>query len=192
MRTSKIIRNTKETNLDMEINVDGDGKAKVSSGIGFFDHMLNLLSFHSNFDLNFNITGDLDVCDHHMVEDVGIAFGILFKDALGEKKGIKRYSTVFLPMDETLAMISLDISGRPYLHFEGEFKREEIGSFSTEMVEEFLRAFAYNSGITLHVRILYGSNDHHKIEAIFKGLGQALKDAVNIIDDKIPSSKGIL
>lgn len=192
MRASKIIRNTKETQLDLKLNLDGRGSSSINSGIGFFDHMMDLLAFHSGIDLDFKIKGDIEVCDHHMIEDVGIAFGILVKEALSEKVGIRRYSTVFLPMDESLVMVSLDISGRPYLHFEGEFKRESIGSFSTEMVEEFLRAFAFNAGMTLHVRILYGTNDHHKIEGIFKALGKTLKEAIEIVGNSVPSTKGVL
>ena len=192
LRTSVISRNTNETEINMKIKLDGEGIGEINTGVGFFNHMLNLLAFHSKFDLDIVSKGDLEVCDHHTIEDIGIALGSCLKEALGDKKGIKRYSTVFLPMDESLVMISLDISGRAYLHFEGEFRREKVGDFSTEMVEEFLRAFAYNSGITLHVRVLYGTNDHHKIEAIFKGLGRALREAVEISGNNIPSSKGVL
>ncbi|MEG0296519.1 MAG: imidazoleglycerol-phosphate dehydratase HisB [Clostridium sp.] len=191
-REAIIVRKTNETDIALSLELDGTGIASVQTGVGFFDHMIKLLVFHSGFNLDVKADGDLEVCDHHMVEDVGIALGKLFNSALGEKLGIKRYSSMFLPMDETLVMIALDISGRPFLHFEGDFKREKIGDFSTEMVEEFLRAFAFNAGITLHVRILYGTNDHHKVEAIFKALGRCLKEASQINGISVPSSKGVL
>lgn len=191
-REAKVIRNTNETQIELDLNIDGTKNAKIVTEVGFFNHMLELFTFHGGFNLDLKAKGDVWVDDHHLVEDVGISLGLAFKEALGDKKGIKRYSTVFLPMDETLAMISLDISGRPYLHFEGEFNRENIKDFSTEMVEEFLRAFAFNAGITLHVRILYGVNDHHKVEAIYKGLGRALKEAVKVEGDDLPSTKGML
>lgn len=194
MRVAEIERNTNETKIKLKINLDGSGKTDIKTGVGFFDHMLNLLCFHGNIDLDLNAEGDLEVCDHHMVEDVGIALGKCFLDALGDKKGILRYGNFFLPMDETLAHVSLDISGRPYLHFECDFKREKIGEFSSEMVVEFFRAFAFNSGITLHARVLYGENDHHKAEALFKALGRALKEAKTIDKNNmvIPSTKGLL
>lgn len=194
MREAQIERNTNETKIKLKINLDGSGKTDIKTGVGFFDHMLNLLCFHGNIDLDLNAIGDLEVCDHHMVEDVGIALGKCFLEALGDKKGILRYGNFFLPMDETLAHVSLDISGRPYLHFECDFKREKIGEFSSEMVVEFFRAFAFNSGITLHARVLYGENDHHKAEALFKALGRALKEAKTIDKNNmvIPSTKGLL
>lgn len=191
-RISSLTRNTSETNVKLNINLDGNGKSNINTEVGFFNHMLSLFSFHSGVDIELLAKGDLNVCDHHLVEDVGIALGVAFKEALGNKQGIKRYSTVFLPMDESLAMVSLDISGRAFLHFDSEFKRNEIGSFSTEMVEEFMRAFAFNAGITLHIKVLYGTNDHHKIEAIFKGLGRVIKEAIEVSGEIIPSSKGIL
>ncbi|MEQ8196888.1 MAG: imidazoleglycerol-phosphate dehydratase HisB [Clostridiaceae bacterium] len=195
IRTYKCSRETKETQIKLEINLDGSGNSEINTGVGFFDHMLTLLSFHSDFDMKIEAVGDLYVDDHHLVEDTGILLGKALKKALGDKKGIKRYGTFFLPMDEALAMVSLDISGRGFLHFESEFSRETLGNFSTEMVKEFFRAFAMNSEITLHGRVLYGENDHHKIEALFKGLGRALKEAVSMDDknmDRIPSSKGDL
>lgn len=191
-RVSQIKRKTNETNIALEILLDGDGTSNIQSNIGFFNHMINLLAFHSNININLNADGDIDVCDHHLVEDVGIALGKCINEALGDRRGIKRYGTFFLPMDETLVMVSLDISGRSYLHFEGDFKRENIGSFSTEMVKEFFRAVAFNAGITLHIRVLYGENDHHKIEGIFKAFGRALREAITIEGNSIPSSKGIL
>lgn len=194
MREASIERNTNETKIKLKINLDGSGKTSINTGVGFFDHMLNLMAFHGNMDLEVKAKGDLEVCDHHMVEDVGIALGKCFLDALGDKRGIRRYGNFFLPMDETLAQVALDISGRPFLHFDCEFKRESIGTFSTEMVLEFFRAFAFNSGITLHARVLYGENDHHKAEALFKALGRALREAKDVDKDNmaVPSTKGML
>ncbi|MBU3103718.1 imidazoleglycerol-phosphate dehydratase HisB [Clostridium gasigenes] len=193
-RISKIERITNETSIKLKINLDGEGNSSIDTGVGFFDHMLTLLSFHSGIDIDLDVRGDIEVCDHHLVEDVGIALGKCVNEALGNKMGIKRYGTFFIPMDESLVMVSLDISGRSFLHFEGEFKRESIGNFSTEMVKEFLRAFAFNAGITLHGRVLYGENDHHKIEGLFKALGRALKEAISIGDRAhlLPSSKGMI
>lgn len=194
MREAKLERNTNETKIKLNINLDGSGKTSINTGVGFFDHMLNLMAFHGDFDLQVEAKGDLEVCDHHMVEDVGIALGQCFLEALGDKRGINRYGNFFLPMDETLAHVALDISGRSFLHFECEFMRESIGDFSTEMVKEFFRAFAFNSGITLHARVLYGENDHHKAEALFKALGRALKEAKYVNKDNmvLPSTKGML
>lgn len=194
MRSGKIERETKETKIFVEINLDGAEKTEIKSGIGFFDHMLNLFAAHGQFDLKVFCEGDLEVDGHHSVEDIGICLGLAVKNALGDKRGITRYGTFFLPMDETLALVSLDISGRPFLVFDGGEFAPMIGNFDTELVEEFLRAFAFNAGITLHVKILYGKNSHHKVEAIFKALGHALRIAVNR-DEKnnsIPSTKGIL
>ena len=194
MRIGKINRATNETRIDVELNLDGAGKAEISSGIGFFDHMLNLFAAHGQFDLKVACAGDLEVDGHHSVEDIGIAMGAALKAALGDKRGITRYGTFFLPMDETLALVSLDISGRPFLVCEVGELAPTIGAFDTELVEEFLRAFAFNAGLTLHVKILYGKNSHHKVEAIFKALGHALRTAV-AHDDKItgiPSTKGAL
>ena len=194
MREANLERNTNETKIKLKINLDGSGKTSIDTGVGFFDHMLNLMAFHGNMDLEVKAKGDLEVCDHHMVEDVGIALGKCFLEALGDKRGIRRYGNFFLPMDETLAQVALDISGRPFLHFDCEFKRESIGTFSTEMVLEFFRAFAFNSGITLHARVLYGENDHHKAEALFKALGRALREAKDVDKDNmvLPSTKGML
>ena len=191
-RISQINRKTNETNTILDIDLDGEGISNIQTNIGFFNHMIDLLAFHSNININLNAEGDIDVCDHHLIEDVGIALGKCMNEALGERRGIKRYGTFFLPMDEALVMVSVDISGRSYLHFEGDFKRENIGDFSTEMVKEFFRAVAFNAGITLHIRVLYGENDHHKIEGIFKAFGRALKEAITIEGNSIPSSKGVL
>lgn len=192
MRVAELTRNTKETKITARLNLDGDGTSNIDTGIGFFNHMLTLFAFHSGFDLDVQAKGDLDVCDHHTVEDIGIMLGDLLTSALGDKKGIARYGNFFLPMDETLAQVTLDISGRPYLVYNCELKRDSIGTFSCEMVSEFLRAFANHAQVTLHVNILYGENDHHKVEAIFKALGRALAQAVKVEGDRLPSSKGVL
>lgn len=193
-REASIERNTKETKIKVAIKLSGSGNINIDTGVGFFDHMLTLLAFHSNIDLEVIAKGDLYVDDHHMVEDVGIALGTVLKDALGSKEGIKRYGTAYVPMDEALGFVTLDFSGRSFLVFNAEFKSERAGSFSTEMVEEFFRALAFNAGITLHCNVLYGKNDHHKIEALFKAFGRAMKEAITI-DESIKgvlSSKGVL
>ena len=194
MREGSIFRETNETKIDLKINLDGSGKTEIDTGIGFFNHMLNLFAAHGQFDLNIQCDGDLEVDGHHSVEDIGIALGAAIKNALGDKRGINRYGSFFLPMDESLALVSLDISGRPFLVYDAGELAPMIGNFDTELTEEFLRAFAFNAGITLHVKILYGKNSHHKVEAIFKALGHALRIAVDY-DEKntgIPSTKGIL
>jgi len=192
MRQAEITRTTKETDITLSLDLDGNGETSIATGIGFFDHMMELFAFHSGFSLSMQAKGDLQVCDHHTVEDCGIALGECFKQALGDKKGIARYGNVTLPMDETLAQVVLDISNRPYLVYHCELNRESIGNFSCEMVSEFLRAFANHAQITLHVNVFYGENDHHKIEAVFKALGRACKAAVQITSDVLPSSKGVL
>ena len=196
MRSGNVIRETRETKIDLTIDLDGSGRADVESGIGFFNHMLTLLAAHGRFDLVLNCDGDIEVDGHHSVEDIGIALGQAVHKALGDKKGITRYGTFFLPMDETLVMVSLDISGRPFLVSDaGGEMAPMIGQYDTELTEEFLRAFAFNAGITLHVKVMYGTNSHHKVEAIFKALGRALHAAVKInpeTADEIPSTKGML
>ena len=196
MRSGNVIRETRETKIDLTIDLDGSGRADVESGIGFFNHMLTLLAAHGRFDLVLNCAGDIEVDGHHSVEDIGIALGQAVHKALGDKKGITRYGTFFLPMDETLVMVSLDISGRPFLVYDaGGEMAPMIGQYDTELTEEFLRAFAFNAGITLHVKVMYGTNSHHKVEAIFKALGRALHTAVKInpeTADEIPSTKGML
>ncbi|MCF0105223.1 MAG: imidazoleglycerol-phosphate dehydratase HisB [Holdemanella sp.] len=192
MRDALLERNTKETRIKLSIHLDGNGQSNIDTGIGFFDHMLTLFAFHSGYDLDIYAKGDLEVCDHHTIEDCGILLGCAFKEALGDKRGIARYGSMMLPMDETLCNVTLDISGRPYLVYNCETKRESIGMYSVEMTEEFLRAFAFSAGITLHVNVYYGTNDHHKIEAIFKALGRALKQATMVVSDTIPSSKGVI
>ena len=199
MRVGKIFRETRETKVDVEINLDGnenriDSENQIDTGIGFFDHMLNLFAAHGNFYLAVTCAGDLEVDGHHSVEDIGICLGTAIKKALGDKRGINRYGTFFLPMDETLAFVSLDISGRPFLICELGDLAPMIGNFDTELVEEFLRAFAFNAGITLHAKILYGKNSHHKVEGIFKALGHALRIAVDINEKVhgVPSTKGVI
>ena len=196
MRSGNVMRETKETKIDLTIDLDGTGRADVESGIGFFNHMLTLFAAHGRFDLVLNCAGDIEVDGHHSVEDIGIALGQAVQKALGDKKGITRYGTFFLPMDETLVMVSLDISGRPFLVYDaGGAMAPMIGQYDTELTEEFLRAFAFNAGITLHVKVMYGTNSHHKVEAIFKALGRALHAAVKINPEtagEIPSTKGML
>ena len=194
-RTGKVIRTTMETVVDVQLNIDGEGTADIDTGIGFFDHMLNLLASHGRFDLKVKADGDLEVDGHHTVEDVGIALGQAMMDAAGSKKGIARYGSFFLPTDETLALVSLDFSGRPLLVYDvGGPMTPLIGDYDTELTEEFLRAFAVNAGLTLHVKLFYGTNSHHKVEAIFKGLGHALRIALT--DDPrvegVMSTKGVL
>jgi len=192
MRTAEKRRTTKESDIFVQINLDGNNSTEISTGIGFFDHMLELFAFHAGISLKLQAKGDLQVCDHHTIEDCGIVLGECIKEALGDKKGIQRYGSFLLPMDEALVQIALDISNRPFLVYHAEIKRELIGSFSCEMVSEFLRALVNQAGITLHVNVLYGENDHHKIEAIFKGLGRAFKQAICITSNELPSTKGML
>ena len=195
MRTASISRKTGETDISVSIALDGSGDARISSGVGFLDHMLTLFARHSLFDVTVTCKGDLEVDQHHSVEDIGIALGQAFRDALGDKKGIVRYAHSYLPMDETLSRVAVDVSGRPYLVFRTEFEREKIGTFDTELVREWFQAFAINAGITLHVETLYGLNAHHIAESCFKGLARALRTAVSVDPrekDRIPSTKGVL
>lgn len=193
-RRAKFARETAETNIEAIFNIDGEGEFSGSSGIGFFDHMLCLFAKHGLFDLNLKACGDLNVDCHHTIEDTGIVIGRCIRDAAGNKKGIKRYGTSFVPMDEALASVSVDISGRPYTVFGCNFTVDKIGDMDTEMVEEFFRALSVNSGSTLHARVLYGSNNHHMAEALFKALGRALREALEL-DGRIRgvmSTKGCL
>ena len=194
IRTAAVERKTAETAVKLVLNLDGNGKGVIDSGIGFFDHMLNLMTAHGLFDLTLVCDGDLEVDGHHTVEDIGIALGDAFQKALGDKKGICRYGTFYLPMDEALAFVSLDISGRPFLVYDGGQMTPMIGGYDSELTEEFLRAFAFHAGITLHAKVLYGTNSHHKVEAIFKALGHALRQAAakDPRTDGIPSTKGML
>lgn len=193
-RTAAVIRQTAETDIAITMDIDGSGQGNIATGIGFFDHMLILLARHGLFDLDVRAVGDLQVDSHHTIEDCGIVLGQVLLQALGDKRGIKRYGTAFVPMDEALAQVSLDISGRPFLVFDALIPGERIGGFDVEMVEEFLRALAVHAGLTLHVRVLSGKNAHHIVEAIFKALGKALDEATRQ-DDRIVgvmSTKGML
>lgn len=195
MRESEIKRKTAETDISLSLCVDGTGKAEISTGIGFLDHMLTLFARHGRFDLCITCKGDICVDDHHSTEDVGIALGQALRQALGDKKGICRYGDIILPMDEALILASVDISGRGLLCLSAEFRTEKIGTFDTELVEEFFQAFAANAGITLHIRQLDGRNSHHIAEGMFKAVARAMRKAVSIDEaarDEIPSTKGVL
>jgi imidazoleglycerol-phosphate dehydratase len=195
MRTGAVSRKTKETDVAVEVNLDGQGRSQVTTGIGFLDHMLELLARHSRVDITVKAKGDLHIDEHHTTEDIGIALGQAVKQALGDMKGIGRYASVHMPMDEALTRVAIDISGRPFLMFKAEFSRDKVGTFDTELVKEWFRAFAMNAGVTLHVETLYASNDHHIAESCFKGLARALRQAVEIdpkAANEVPSTKGSL
>ena len=193
MRKAKISRKTRETDITAEVKFDGKGIAQIETGIGFFDHMLTALSVHSGISISLKCIGDLNVDCHHSVEDTGIVLGQAFDEALKDKSGIERYGSAYIPMDEALGFCSLDISNRPFLVFKGEFTNQMIGEYDTCMTEEFFRAFAFNAGITLHVNMVYGTNDHHKCEAIFKACAHALKKAIRLNETgETLSTKGSL
>lgn len=195
MRQAEIERQTKETYVYVSLNIDGKGEADVDTGVGFMDHMLELLAFHGNFDLKVRCKGDLQVDSHHTVEDLGIVLGQCFNKALGDKRGITRYGHFTIPMDEALVTTDLDFSGRPYLVFNVELDNIHLGNYEVEMTEEFFRAFAYNCFMTLHINEHYGKNAHHIIEAIFKSMARAIKEAVTIDEahkGQVVSSKGVL
>lgn len=195
MRSSTINRETKETKIQMTLNLDGTGKADIDTGIGFLDHMFELLAFHSQCDINVQCLGDLKVDSHHTVEDLGIVLGECIKEALGDKKGIMRYGQMSVPMDETLVTTTLDLSGRPYLVYHAELKTCLLGNYETEMTKEFFKAVSDHALMTLHINVHYGENTHHIIEAMFKSFARALKQAVSIDEknkDLIVSSKGVL
>jgi imidazoleglycerol-phosphate dehydratase len=195
MRKATVKRTTKETDVEVTVDLDGTGASSIATGIGFLDHMLDLLARHSRIDLTIRAKGDLHIDQHHTAEDVGITLGQAVKQALGDMKGITRYADVHLPMDETLSRVVMDISGRPFLVFQVPFVRAKIGEFDTALVQEWFQAFAMNSGVTLHVTTLYGSNDHHIAESCFKGLARALRAAVAIdarAAHEVPSTKGSL
>jgi len=195
MRKGVVRRATKETEVDVELDLDGRGVSTISTGIGFLDHMLDLLARHSRINLVLKAKGDLHVDHHHTTEDVGIALGQAVRQALGDMKGITRYANVHVPMDEALTRVALDVSGRPLLVFKTEFLRDKVGTFDTALVQEWFQAFAMNSGLTLHVATLYGSNDHHIAESCFKGLARALRAAIAIdpsAANEVPSTKGSL
>ena len=195
MRKAETVRKTGETDITLSLDIDGKGKSEISSGVGFLDHMLTLFSRHGRFDLCLKCIGDTYVDDHHSTEDIAIALGSAFRKALGEKRGIKRYGDVVLPMDEALVLASVDISGRSYIRFTSNFQTEKIGTFDVELLEDFFTSFAENAGITLHIRQLDGRNSHHIAEAMFKAVARALRKAVEIDErakDEIPSTKGVL
>ena len=193
-RIFEIQRKTNETDITSIINVDGVGISDITTGIGFFDHMLIQIAKHGFFDINIKAKGDTCIDSHHTIEDVGIVFGKCISKALGNKEGIKRYGSKIIPMDETLVLCSLDISGRPYLNFDAQFSVDKLGEFDTEMVEEFFRAVAYNCGMNLHIKVLDGKNNHHIVEGIFKAFGRALDEAteVDLRIRGVLSSKGML
>ena len=192
MRKATLRRTTGETDISISLTIDGTGRFEGTSGIGFFDHMLHLMARHSGMDIFLTCQGDLDVDNHHTIEDIGITLGEVFEKALGDKKGIHRYGCFFCPMDETLSRIVLDLSGRSYLVFDVDIPVERIGSFETEMTREFFLAFANNAKMNLHMATLYGVNGHHIVESLFKGIGHALKEAVTIEGDTVLSTKGVL
>ena len=194
-RKAKILRKTKETNISVEVNLDGKGKYQIKTKIGFLDHMLEQLAKHSLTDMKINAKGDTHIDLHHTTEDTGIAIGEAIKKAAGNRKGIKRYATTNIPMDETLTRVSLDISNRPYLIWNVDLKVEKLGEMDTELFKEWFQAFAQSAGITLHVENIYGENSHHKIESCFKALARSLKEALEIdkrIKNSIPSTKGTI
>ena len=193
-RTATVTRNTRETQITLTIDLDGTGRADIDTGIGFFDHMLDGFARHGLFDLKVNVAGDLAVDCHHTIEDTGIVLGNAIKEAVGDKKGIRRYGSCILPMDETLVLCAVDLSGRPYLVFDGEFTTDRVGYMDTEMVKEFFYAISYTAGMNLHIRVLSGGNNHHMIEAMFKAFAKAL-DQATVIDPRITdilSTKGSL
>lgn len=195
MRTAEIIRKTKETDISLSLNLDGNGQAVIKTDCGFLNHMLTLFAVHGDFDLNIKCVGDTDVDFHHTAEDIGICLGQAFKKAVGDKKGIRRYGSKAIPMDEALNLVSIDISGRSYLNFDVFIPCEKVGDFDTELIEEFFSAFVREAEITLHIVQMAGSNSHHIIEGVFKAFARAVKEAVEIDSknaDKLPSSKGVL
>jgi imidazoleglycerol-phosphate dehydratase len=193
-RATKIKRKTNETLIDLKLDLDGKGNYSIDTGIGFFNHMLELFAKHSMTDLDLKVKGDLQVDSHHTVEDTGIVFGQAIKKALGDKKSINRYGSFTVPMDEALVSVNMDLSMRPYLVFNSDFKKEKAGDMDVEVIKEFFMALCTNAGITLHINILYGSNNHHMIEGVFKAFARALRQAISIDEkeDGIPSTKGIL
>ena len=194
MRTATITRTTKETDIALQLNLDGSGKTSLNTGVGFFDHMLDALSRFALLDLTLTCRGDTQVDAHHTVEDAGICLGRAIREALGDRAGIRRVGSAYLPMDEALAFAAIDISGRPYLTFDAEFTAPMVGAFDTQLAEEFFRAVAVNAGLTAHVKVLAGRNDHHNLEALFKAFGLALRDAA-AVDPRVTgvlSTKGAL
>lgn len=195
MRKAEIIRKTAETDIKLTLNIDGTGKSEIATGCGFLDHMLTLFARHGRFDLNVKCAGDTEVDYHHSAEDIGIAMGSAFSEALSDMKGIKRYADIILPMDEALILEAIDISGRCFLQYDVDIPTYKVGDFDTELVEEFFLAFTRKAGVTLHIRMLSGKNSHHIIEGIFKAFGRIMNEATAIDEkykDEIPSTKGML
>ena len=194
MRQAECTRNTKETKIKAKLNLDGTGKSKINTGIGFFDHMLTLFASHGKIDLEVTCKGDLEVDCHHTVEDVGIVLGNLIREALGDKKGVRRYGYMILPMDEALILSAIDFSGRAHLSYEAKIRAKKVGNFDTELSEEFWNAFVRSAACTLHIRQLAGRNAHHIIEGMFKSAARAIREAVSVdpeLADQIPSTKGV-
>lgn len=194
MRTKEISRSTAETTIKLKFSVDGSGETKIETGVGFFDHMLTLFTKHGLFDLEVLCDGDIDVDQHHTVEDIGIVLGQAFYASIGDKKGINRYATVSIPMDEALSTVSVDVSGRPFLVYQVEGLKDKVGNFDTELIEEFFVSFVSHARVTLHINLHYGKNSHHMIESIFKAFGRALSEAsvINPNVKGVPSTKGLL
>ncbi len=192
MRSASVQRKTKETEISVSLRLDGPAKAEIGTGIGFFDHMLTALAVHGGFSLSVSAKGDLHVDCHHTVEDVGIVLGDVFREAVGDRAGIARYGSAMIPMDEALALAAVDVSGRPELAFRAEFANERVGGLDTQMIREFWKAFAFHAGITLHLVLQYGENDHHKAEALFKAAAHALRAAVRQEGEGVLSTKGVL
>ena len=192
MRVGKAERNTRETQISLSWDLDGEGRYNGTCGVGFFDHMLQALCVHGGFDIDLTMKGDLEVDCHHSIEDLGIVLGMALKEALRDKGGIRRYGSFYIPMDEALGFCALDVSGRAFLVFGASFENPSVGALDCCMVKEFFRALAFQAGITLHLKVLYGENDHHKVEAIFKAMGRAVRSAVCIISDELPSTKGVI
>ncbi|MBQ4346435.1 MAG: imidazoleglycerol-phosphate dehydratase HisB [Oscillospiraceae bacterium] len=193
MRTATVTRNTAETQITVTVALDGKGVSDIATGVGFFDHMLTALSKHSGISMNIRTVGDLEVDAHHTVEDTGIVLGQALGQALGDKSGIARYGSAYIPMDEALSFCALDLSNRPFLVFQGSFTNAMIGSYDACLTEEFFRALAFNAGITLHLNMMYGSNDHHKCEALYKAFAHALRAAIRYNEDgTVLSTKGVL
>ncbi len=193
-RQGAIKRTTRETDINLKLKIDGSGKVNIDSGVPFLDHMLTLFGVHGFFDLSVKATGDTEVDDHHTVEDIGICLGQVMAEALGDKGGIARYGLCYLPMDETLVRVVVDVSNRPYLHYEASVPDQKLGTFDTALAQEFMRAFAQHAGVSLHVDLIHGSNSHHIIEAVFKGLARAMNQATAKLDSLTGtlSSKGLL
>jgi len=192
MRCATINRKTKETDIALTLNLDGTGQSKINTGVGFFDHMLTAFSFHSGIDLEVTCRGDLEVDCHHTVEDVGLALAAALLEALGDKVGINRYGTSYVPMDETLARVVIDFSGRPAFVYQVDLQRDRLGTLDTQNVQEFFKSISNEAKMNLHMAVLYGDNDHHKVEALFKAFGRAVREAVKVVDERLPSTKGVL